>query len=93
MITKFGKRFLTSYLSGNNSFSSKEIALRMQKENIGAIVIIKDCKPLGIITNKYLRNKIVRGEFPLGTKSELIMTTPAATASIHIPFQKHIFRC
>jgi hypothetical protein len=27
MITKFGKRFLTSYLSGNNSFSSKEIAL------------------------------------------------------------------
>ncbi|NBP58647.1 hypothetical protein EBU71_19330, partial [bacterium] len=26
MITKFGKRFLTSYLSGNNSFSSKELA-------------------------------------------------------------------
>jgi hypothetical protein len=27
MITKFGKRFLTSYLSGSNSFASKEIAL------------------------------------------------------------------
>jgi hypothetical protein len=27
MITKFGKRFLTSYLSGNNSFSAKELAL------------------------------------------------------------------
>ncbi len=27
MITKFGKRFLTSYLSGNNSFSLKELAL------------------------------------------------------------------
>lgn len=27
MITKFGKRFLTSYLSGNNSFSTKELAL------------------------------------------------------------------
>lgn len=27
MITKFGKRFLTSYLSGNNSFTSKELAL------------------------------------------------------------------
>jgi len=26
MITKFGKRFLTGYLSGNNSFSSKELA-------------------------------------------------------------------
>lgn len=26
MITKFGKRFLTSYLSGNNLFSSKELA-------------------------------------------------------------------
>jgi hypothetical protein len=27
MITKFGKRFLTSYLSGNNQFAAKEIAL------------------------------------------------------------------
>lgn len=27
MITKFGKRFLTSYLSGNNAFAGKEIAL------------------------------------------------------------------
>ena len=27
MITKFGKRFLTSYLSGNESFVSKELAL------------------------------------------------------------------
>jgi hypothetical protein len=27
MITKFGKRFLTSYLSGNNAFVGKEIAL------------------------------------------------------------------
>jgi hypothetical protein len=27
MITKFGKRFLTSYLSGNNSFSLKELGL------------------------------------------------------------------
>jgi hypothetical protein len=27
MITKFGKRFLTSYLSGNSAFASKEIAL------------------------------------------------------------------
>lgn len=27
MITKFGKRFLTSYLSGNNTFTSKELAL------------------------------------------------------------------
>jgi len=27
MITKFGKRFLTSHLSGNNSFQSKELAL------------------------------------------------------------------
>jgi hypothetical protein len=27
MITKFGKRFLTSYLSGNNDFASKELAL------------------------------------------------------------------
>ena len=26
MITKFGKRFLTSYLSGGRSFSSKELA-------------------------------------------------------------------
>jgi hypothetical protein len=27
MITKFGKRFLTSYLSGNSAFASKELAL------------------------------------------------------------------
>jgi len=27
MITKFGKRFLTSYLSGNNDFASRELAL------------------------------------------------------------------
>ena len=39
---------------------------------------------MGIISNKDLRNKIVTGEFPLDTKAELIMTTPVATASIHI---------
>jgi hypothetical protein len=33
MITKFGKRFLTSYVSGNNTFTSKELAIGIGSTN------------------------------------------------------------
>jgi CBS domain-containing protein len=51
----------------------------MTKKNVGAILVIEDSLPIGIITDKDLRNKIVTGEFPITTTAASIMTTPVIT--------------
>jgi CBS domain-containing protein len=51
----------------------------MTKKNVGAILVVEDSLPIGIITDKDLRNKIVTGEFPITTTAASIMTTPVIT--------------
>jgi CBS domain-containing protein len=51
----------------------------MTKKNVGAILVVEDSLPIGIITDKDLRNKIVTGEFPITTTAATIMTTPVIT--------------
>jgi CBS domain-containing protein len=72
---KYSKKLITCYAST----TAKEIAQTMTKKNVGAILVIEDKLPIGIITDKDLRNKIVTGEFPITTTAGLIMTSPVIT--------------
>ncbi|WP_281335843.1 DUF294 nucleotidyltransferase-like domain-containing protein [Flavobacterium eburneipallidum] len=58
----------------------KEIAEIMTKKNVGAILVVEEnTMPIGIITDKDLRNKIVTGIFPITAAASEIMTTPVIT--------------
>lgn len=55
------------------------IAKKMSKKGIGAMLIEKDGLPLGIITDKDFRNKVVTGIIPIRAKAKTIMSSPVIT--------------
>ncbi|MDI6031585.1 DUF294 nucleotidyltransferase-like domain-containing protein [Flavobacterium sp. LB2P84] len=72
---KYSKKLITCY----SNTIVKNIAETMTKKNVGAILVVEDSLPIGIITDKDLRNKIVTGEFPITATAVTIMTTPVIT--------------
>lgn len=63
------------------SSSLKDAALKMSKNKIGYIIVIDDTKkPVGIITNSDIKNKIATGLFPINTAVTNIMSTPVITS-------------
>ncbi|MEO1011433.1 MAG: DUF294 nucleotidyltransferase-like domain-containing protein [Bacteroidota bacterium] len=56
-----------------------QVARLMTKRRVGSILIIENELPLGIITDKDLRNKIATGKYPISTEALKIMTTPVIT--------------
>lgn len=57
----------------------QNIAKKMSKKGIGAMLIEKDGLPLGIITDKDFRNKVVTGIVPISAKAKTIMSSPVIT--------------
>ncbi|WP_111682720.1 DUF294 nucleotidyltransferase-like domain-containing protein [Winogradskyella tangerina] len=57
----------------------KEAANIMTEKHVGSIVIAKDNKPIGIITDKDLRTKIATGRFEIQDKVSTIMSSPVIT--------------
>ncbi|MEM9143626.1 MAG: DUF294 nucleotidyltransferase-like domain-containing protein, partial [Bacteroidota bacterium] len=57
----------------------KQIAQRMTKSRVGSMLVLEDGIPLGIITDKDLRNKIATGSHPMEAKAEEIMSSPVIT--------------
>ncbi|GAA6764836.1 hypothetical protein AAFH68_07690 [Flavobacterium sp. CGRL1] len=72
---KYSKKIVTC----SPSTTVKEIARIMNKKKVGAILIVDEMLPIGILTDKDLRNKIVTGDFPITTTAETIMTKPVIT--------------
>lgn len=72
---KYSKKIVTC--SPNST--AQEIAQKMARKNVGAILVVENELPIGIITNKDLRNKIVTGEYPITTEATSIMTCPVIT--------------
>ena len=56
--------------------SIKEASLTMKSCNVGSIVITEDHKPIGIITDKDLRNKIATGLHSIDEPVTTIMSSP-----------------
>ncbi|MEO0526001.1 MAG: DUF294 nucleotidyltransferase-like domain-containing protein [Bacteroidota bacterium] len=59
--------------------TAKTIAEKMTKKNVGAMLVLNDGLPLGIVTDKDLRDKVVTGKYPINTPAHKIMTTPVIT--------------
>ena len=57
----------------------KKVAQIMTSKKIGAILVVKDKLPVGIITDKDLRNKIVTGAYPITATASKVMTSPVIT--------------
>jgi CBS domain-containing protein len=72
---KYSKKIVTCLATT----TAKEIAEIMTLENVGAILVVEEKLPIGIITDKDLRNKIVTGEYPITTTASIIMTSPVIT--------------
>ncbi|WP_337964968.1 DUF294 nucleotidyltransferase-like domain-containing protein [uncultured Flavobacterium sp.] len=72
---KYSKKIVTC----SPSTTAKDVAKIMNKNKVGAILIVDEMLPIGIITDKDLRNKIVTGDFSILTTAETIMTKPVIT--------------
>ncbi|WP_452233155.1 DUF294 nucleotidyltransferase-like domain-containing protein [Lacinutrix sp. MEBiC02595] len=57
----------------------KDACLVMSKNKVGSIVITHNKKPIGIITDKDLRNKIATGLHAISEEVETIMSAPVIT--------------
>ncbi len=72
---KYSKKIISCF----SSTTAKEVAEIMLNKNVGAILVVENSLPIGIITDKDLRNKIVTGAFPITTPASEIMTSPVIT--------------
>lgn len=59
--------------------SIKAIAQQMTSKGIGAMLIEQKGMPIGIITDKDLRNKIATGDHPISAEAKSIMSSPVIT--------------
>ncbi len=69
-------KYTKSIITAQPSAKIKSIALKMKKNNISSIVIQKNDIPLGIITDKDLRNKVATGIFEITDSASKIMSSP-----------------
>jgi CBS domain-containing protein len=79
-----------------NTTTVKEVAIGMRDLKIGAMVVARNKKPIGIITSKDLRNKVATGDFKISSSAEEIMSSPVITSTnditipeAHIMMLKH----
>jgi CBS domain-containing protein len=66
----------------NRSETVSEIASLMVKGNIGAVIVVRDTEPLGIVTERDLVRKVIYAERdPREIVAQEIMTAPLITIS------------
>ena len=74
----------------------RQAALMMKKKKVGSVVIVEDDIPVGIITNKDLRNRVATGEVSVEQPVKKIMSSPVlcypadtTLAQAHTTMMKH----
>ncbi len=72
-------KYSKKLISCSETTTAAIIAEMMTKKNVGAVLVLKDTLPIGIITDKDLRNKVVTGKYPITVAASEIMTTPVVT--------------
>ena len=65
-----------SILSVNSTVSALEVAKLMENSNVGAVVVLENQVPVGIVTNKDLTVKIIAHSYPADTPIRRIMSSP-----------------
>ncbi|GGW41458.1 DUF294 nucleotidyltransferase-like domain-containing protein [Arenibacter certesii] len=57
----------------------KKVAEKMTENKVGAMLILRNKLPIGIITDRDLRNNIVTGKYPITIEASKIMVSPVTT--------------
>lgn len=65
-----------SIVSVNSTVSSHEVAKLMENSESGAIIVLENEIPVGIVTNRDLTIKIIAHSYPFDTPVRRIMSTP-----------------
>ncbi len=77
-------RYSKKIVSCSPETSIKSVAETMTKKRVGSILVLEDKLPVGIITDKDIRNKIATGIFPISATANDIMTSPVITYTKNI---------
>ena len=67
---------IDSVLSVNSTVPAFEAAKLMEESKVGAIVVLENQIPAGIVTNKDLTIKIIAHSYPFDTPLRRVMSTP-----------------
>ena len=70
------QNMIDSVLSVNSSVPAFEVAKLMEKSDVGAIIVLENQIPSGIVTNKDLAIKIIAHSYPADTPIRRIMSSP-----------------
>lgn len=66
----------------------QKVAALMTKKNVGSVLVVENNLPVGIITDKDLRNKVVSGQYPLTAPASKVMTHPVITYPMKITINR-----
>jgi CBS domain-containing protein len=77
-------KYTTQPITAKATHVIKQIALKMKENKIGSVIIEKNNLPVGIITDKDIRNKIGTGEFSIDEQAKTIMSAPVYTVKNNI---------
>jgi CBS domain-containing protein len=70
-----------SILSVNSTVPALEVAKLMEESKAGAVVVLENQIPTGIVTNKDLSIKIIAHSYPADTPIRRIMSSPLISIS------------
>jgi CBS domain-containing protein len=74
-------RYSTNLVTCSKETQIKSLAASMTQRNVGCVLVTQDGLPIGIITNKDLRNKVATGLVSITENAEAIMSSPVITYS------------
>ena len=88
--------FKKDLVTSNTGAAIKTIANKMSKKGVGSIIVVENKIPVGVITDKDLRNKVATGLVSIDAKVEKIMISPVicyppgiSLAQAQIAMMKH----
>ncbi len=70
-----------SVLSVNSTVPAYEVAKLMEESKTGAVIVLENHIPVGIVTNKDLSVKIIAHSYPVDTPIRRVMSSPLISIS------------
>ena len=81
------QKMVDSVLSVNSSVPAFEVAKLMEGSDVGAIIVLENQIPTGIVTNKDLTIKLIAHSYPSDTPIRRIMSSPLISISSQTDIQ------
>lgn len=69
-------RYVKNIISSKRTTTVSEVAKLMSAKNVGSILVIENDLPIGVVTDKDIRNTIAVGKYPIDIEVEKIMSSP-----------------